>query len=461
MTGISTAQLGSTERVLAAFRRAVSESSAYRTLLAQHGVPVDAVSDLETFVRVCPALNKDNTFGRFPVHELVRTGVLDQVSDVLTSSGHGGRFSFGIGTRRQAAVAAAVADDALDAAFQVKSRKTLTINCLPMGVGVSSGCMTVATVSVREDMAVALIKRFGRYFDQVLVISDPLFIPCLLAHAAAVGLDWTRYAVKVIIGEEFFGECFRSYVGARLGYSPRDLNDGVIRSSFGIGELGLHLFYETPTTIALRRHAVTDPAFATELWGAVMLTSPAPILFAFDDTRTFIEVDHPDAAGFGELTVTMLDPQLPVPLLRYQPGDVVALLDDREVSAAARRHGLELTDVPRHLVALRGRRDEFVPNGCHVGVYREALFANLEVASVLTGAMRVEAETDAITLHVQMMSGCSRSPTMAASIANAVAPEHRPVHVRLWPYEKFPFGMRLDYERKFRYCDPTVRPRPS
>jgi hypothetical protein len=157
----------------------------------------------------------------------------------------------------------------------------------------------------------------------------------------------------------------------------------------------------------------------------------------------------------------MLDPQLPVPLLRYQPGDVVALLDDREVSAAARRHGLELTDVPRHLVALRGRRDEFVPNGCHVGVYREALFANLEVASVLTGAMRVEAETDAITLHVQMMSGCSRSPTMAASIANAVAPEHRPVHVRLWPYEKFPFGMRLDYERKFRYCDPTVRPRPS
>jgi phenylacetate-CoA ligase len=421
-------------------------------------VAADAVSDLDTFVRVCPILNKDNTFGRFPVHELVTSGVLDSLGDVLTSSGHSGRFAFGVGTRAHATVAPSFVDDALDAAFRVKSRKTLAINCLPMGVGFSSGCMAIATVSVREDMAVALIKGLGHYFDQVLVVSDPLFLPCLLAHAEAQGLDWSRYAVKVIIGEEFFGERFRSYVGGRLGYSPSNLSEGVIRSSFGIGELGLHLFYETPATIALRRHAEVDLAFAKELWGAGMPIHPVPMLLAFDDTRMFVEVDRVDVAGFGDLTVTMLDPQAPLPLLRYQSGDVVALLDDREVSAVARRHGLELTDLPGHLIALRGRRNEMIPNGCHVGVYREALFTNPEVGSVLTGAVRVEVLTDGITLHVQLMPRCRRSPTMAATIANAVAPEYRPAHVRLWPYEKFPFGMRLDYERKFRYYDAAPRP---
>ena len=38
-------------------------------------------------------------------------------------------------------------------------------------------------------------------------------------------------------------------------------------SSFGVGELGLHLCYETRATIALRRALVQHPAFARELLG--------------------------------------------------------------------------------------------------------------------------------------------------------------------------------------------------
>ena len=134
---------------------------------------------------------------------------------MLTSSGLGG-FSF---IRRQMLGAGAFVDDAMAAAFQVKSRRTLAINCLPMGVNVPSERMTVARVSVRPDMAVGIIKNFGSYYDQVLVVSDPLFLPHLLTHAEAAGVEWPRYHVKVVVGEEFFGEAFRQHVAGRLGYT--------------------------------------------------------------------------------------------------------------------------------------------------------------------------------------------------------------------------------------------------
>jgi len=78
------------------------------------------------------------------------------LAQVLTSSGHGGngRFSFGLTGREQAAQNEYFIDLAMDEAFQVKARKTLVVNCLPMGVFFSSQCMTVANTSVREDMSV-------------------------------------------------------------------------------------------------------------------------------------------------------------------------------------------------------------------------------------------------------------------------------------------------------------------
>jgi phenylacetate-CoA ligase len=91
-----------------------------------------------------------------------------------------------------------------------------------------------------------------------------------------------------------------------------------------------------------------------------------------------------------------------------------------------------------------------------VGVYREAIFASPEVASLLTGALRVQVEDSAMTLHLQLMPGRSDNGTVAETVANAVAVSCRPAHVRLWSYETFPFGMGLDYERKFRYYDPAI-----
>jgi hypothetical protein len=444
---------GVTDRVLAAFRRAAASSVAYQQLLRESAVSVDAITDLAAFTARCPVLTKEGTFGRFALTDLIAPGVVGEIAEVLTSSGHGGCFSFGVIPHRQSLAAAAFVDDAMDAAFRVKSRRTLAINCLPMGVNVPTQRMTLARVSVRPDMAVGLIKNFGSHYDQVLVISDPLFLPHLLAHAEAEALEWRRYQVKVVIGEEFFGEAFRSHVGRRLGYSSPELDEGVIISSMGVAELGLHLFYETPVTIALRRYAVTDREFAAALFGDIAAAGPVPMILAFDPARLFVEIDRPDRNGFGTLTMSILD-EAPVPLPRYQSGDLAALFEPGHAADFASR--VSLAGGPQHLIALRGRRDDIMPDGWHVGVYREALFSDDAIASQITGAIRAEIAAGQITVHVQLCAAAQARPWLVNGILSVLAHEHRPAHVRIWEYDRFPFGMRLDYERKFRYYNPAA-----
>ena len=128
------------ERLQAAFQRAASSVPAYRRLLQEHDVDASAIVDCETFAARCPILSKANTFDRFSIDQLCAEGAMADLADVFTSSGHGGRFSFGLSTRRQKADGPAMIDYALDEAFSISQRRTLVINCLPMGVRFFSQC---------------------------------------------------------------------------------------------------------------------------------------------------------------------------------------------------------------------------------------------------------------------------------------------------------------------------------
>jgi phenylacetate-CoA ligase len=444
-----------TDRLLAAFRRAAADMPWYRTLLREHGTRVDQVVDAASFAAHAPILDKRNTFDRFALDELAATTTVGEIESVLTSSGHGGRFSFGLNARGHAQAAARFIDDALDAAFQVGSRTTLTINCLPMGVGFQSERTTLATTSVREDMAIALVDGFAKYYEQIVLVADPLFMKRLTDYAAARGTDWRRYRVHVVLGEEIFGERFRDYVAGCLGLDVEHPAGGYIMSSFGAGELGLHLCFETPATIAVRRAAIADHRLAQALFGTESIDTPAPMVFTFNPRRTFIETVEPDATGFGALTVSMLDPAQPIPLLRYQTGDVARLLDRELVHDLLRKAGIAAaTDLPDYLVALRGRSKEALPNGSHVGVYKDALYADRSAAKRITGAFRVKFSGQSCTLHVQVSGSGEMPPALKGRILDALPARARPDRVIFWPFERFPFGMTLDYERKFAYYVP-------
>jgi phenylacetate-CoA ligase len=148
-------------------------------------------------------------------------------------------------------------------------------------------------------------------------------------------------------------------------------------------------------------------------------------------------------------------------LLRYQTGDVIRLLDVDWVIDMARCHGLRLApDLPSTLLALRGRERETLPNRTHVAFYKDALYANHQTARHLTGAFRIAFEDDRCRLYVQLnRSAANVSEQVRAALLKALPGAAQPDELVLCAYEEFPFGMGLDYERKFAYVAPQGRER--
>jgi phenylacetate-CoA ligase len=241
-------------------------------------------------------------------------------------------------------------------------------------------------------------------------------------------------------------------VAARLGLDLDRPDSGYIMSSFGVGELGLHLCYETPETIAIRRSAQQDPELARELFGECDVL---PMVLAHNERRTFVEALDLDHAGYGRLTISMLDPTLPVPLLRYQTGDIVRLLDPSRVALALWQRGTPVRGPLPPMVALAGRERERLPSGSYVGVYKDALYADTDIADRLTGAFRVMPVGGSfVIVHVQLVPGATAVPDFADRVRAVLGIPAYAGQVVVSKYEDFPYGMNLDYERKFAYYVP-------
>jgi phenylacetate-CoA ligase len=178
------------------------------------------------------------------------------------------------------------------------------------------------------------------------------------------------------------------------------------------------------------------------------------MLLAYHPERTFMEIVGADGDGYGALTISMLDPTRSVPLLRYQTGDVARLLDPGHVAAALGAHGLTGLAIPPSLLALKGRVKEALPNGANVALYKDALYADPVVARRVTGATRLFFRDGDLTMHVQLARGQAADAGLEPQIAQTLPSPVRPSRVRLWAYEQFPFGMTLDYERKFPHYVP-------
>ncbi len=438
-------------RALGAFRWAAARVPAYQELLAEGGVSPRDIRTLADLTERCPVLTKETTFGRFSLHQLCQPGALDQLATVVTSSGHGGRLAFGLSTWAQAGRGRRDIDLALEHAFAVDSHRTLLINCLPMGVRFSSDVVTVAEVSVREDMALALASNFGPYYDQIILVGDPLFLKRLCDTARDQGLDWGAMRVNVVIGEEPFGENFRGYLATRLGVDLESESGGLIGASMGVGELGLNLFHETRETIALRRRAARDPALARLLFGPAELSGAPPMLFVYNPLRVFVETLGADGGGFGRLTVTLVESSAPLPLVRYQTGDLARRIAVDPGAEIGKLLGAAAESLALPLIAVAGPEADRLPDGRTVTDYKDALYIDHEVADALSGAFRLEWDEGGPRLHLQLRQGAAEAADLRARLGQLLPGELAPEALVVWPFEAFPFGMTLDYERKFDY----------
>jgi phenylacetate-CoA ligase len=375
----------------------------------------------------------------------------NNLASVLTSSGHGGGgFALGLSTRKQMRATPFDIDLGLALAFDIDRHRTLLINCLPMGVTFQSDTVCVANVSVREDMACAIVEQAGDLFDQIVLCGDPLFLKRLCDFSEARGIDWSRYRMHAIVGEESFGESFRDYLATTLHIDPDSTDGGMIGSSMGVGELGLNLFNETRETVALRRACARDRGNLVRLLGHDN-AGVLPTFFVFNPMRTFVEVNAPGSHGCGDLIVSMLDPTAVIPLMRYKTGDRAAMLDPARVAGLLGAN-MRVPSLP--MIALLGRAKDVISPEWHVDFFKDILYRRRDIACHLTGAFRISRGEDALKWEVQLNKESKADPGYIASAIKADIADmqwNENLAVACYKYPLFPYGQTLDFERKFIY----------
>lgn len=436
---------------------AAQHSTAYRALLQEHRIDPSTLGP-QTDLDELPVLTKANTFGRFTLEQLARPLRANELADVLTSSGRGGRsFGFRLTARGQHETSWFDIDLGLQDVFKVDQQTTLLVNCLPMGVVFRSRAVAVANVSVREDMACSILRDVGPRFQQTLLCTDPLFIRPLLDEARVAGVDWQALNTSVIMGEEVLVEAQRDYIAARLGIDLDHESQRMIASSFGIGELGLNLLFETRETIRMRRAMRAQPEVAQLLSGKLD-NSSMPSVFCFNPLRCYVEVLNPDADGFGELCFTMLDPHAIIALPRYSSGDLGKLVTRPDTAQAARLAGTDLPWLP--VVAVKGRIQDRPIGVPSVESIKELIYADHTIADQLTGAFRIAAnDAGGVKLTLQANSERAAEDTGLRQQLVALASKRlsAPFDLELLAPLAFPYRPLLDHERKFAYLAPTAQ----
>ena len=430
-------------RALRTALQAASNSAAYCTLLQENKIDIFSLN-MKTKLTSLPVLTKKNTFERFTLAQLARASSPEKIADVLTSSGRSGRsFGFKLTSRAQLETSWFDIDLGLQEAFNVDQFSTLLVNCLPMGVAFRSRAVTVANVSVREDMACAILRDVGPSFKQTLLCTDPLFIRRLLDEARATGVDWQALNTSVIMGEEMLVPAQRDYLATRMGIDLTSDSTRFIGSSYGVGELGLNLLFETRETLQMQR-AMPNPA-----------TTPA--LFCYNPMRCYLEILAPDSEGFGELCFTMNDPQALISLPRYSTGDLGKQLTRQETLEAAQRAGISPPWLP--VVALKGRLHDHPTDLPSVDAIKTLLYTHPHIADQLTGAFRLAKNAQGVaqlTLQKQR-SVTLENDALHDQLQQLIAHyQLNPLELELLDAFEFPSRPLLDHERKFSYL--AVKP---
>lgn len=445
----------SDKKLLRAFKRASEHSPGYSRHLARCGVDPGKVTSPERFREIVPIVDKDVVFSNpSQLREWCIGGSLRDVSAAWSSSGHSGRFSYGVETFSEQKRSGAMIEFFLELLFGAVSRRTVVINCTPMGVRLPALRIPVADTSVRSDVVLALIEALAPEFEQFVLVGEAMFLKKVAEEGVDSGLNWDGVRVNLVAGAEFVPESYRRYMAKLLLIDLDDPSDAKIYVNMGLSELGLSIFFENESMVEIRRSADRDAQVRHGLCGSDEPVCPE--FFQYVPTNFYLE-SQPWPDGTDRLIVTTLDEAHLLPLIRYRTGDRVRLFRYDEFCSSLEALGLgrcaPKLRLPVALVWGRGVRvGASADKALTPEEVKAAVFDEHQVANALTGnfTLREAAEGD-VNLHLQLRPG-KRAGEIGEVLKNRLDQTGaRRLRLEVIPYERFEAGMELNYERKFNY----------
>ncbi|MGH3178166.1 MAG: phenylacetate--CoA ligase family protein, partial [Streptosporangiaceae bacterium] len=239
------------QQVVELFHRVAGSVPAYRAFLREHGVDPGEVRTFADFERL-PLMTKENYHRRYPLPDRCRQGRLDDCDMIAVSSGSTGQPTFWPRSVTDELAVAARFEQVFADSFAAAGRRTLAVVCFPLGTWVG-GLYTLACVrhlaakgypitavapGNNKAEILRVIPELAPHCDQTVLLGYPPFVKDVIDTGIATGLDWTRYAVKLVLAGEVFSEEWRDLVGQRAGMSRPCYDSASLYGTADAGVLG-------------------------------------------------------------------------------------------------------------------------------------------------------------------------------------------------------------------------------
>jgi phenylacetate-CoA ligase len=319
-----------------------------------------------------------------------------------------------------------------------------------MGVHIDTS-VCLSEPSVRSDMAIALLKKIGHQFEQIIIIGDPWFLKSLVEYGVEKNIDWQALNVSFVSGQDYFPESFRDYL---CYLTNLDMENDPVRTyitSMGLAEAGYNVFHETRETMRIRRAATRNPTLKKKLFDAPQVA--CPYLLNYYPFVTYLE-DYQEK-GDDLILFSTINNDRAIPVMRYKPNDCGRIISFNQLSEILEQNNLSslIPTIMLPCVTVSGRKSSYIIYE-NLKLYSEdiklAIYEDFEFAWKITGYFRLELEGKKPIVKVQLKEGIKPNG-QDNKIAHQIINKYMPVEIdtKLYAYPDFPYGMELNYEKKF------------
>jgi phenylacetate-CoA ligase len=398
--------------VLALFHRVARTVPAYADFLVRHGVASADVRTFADFERL-PLTTKEDYHFRYPLADLCRDGRLEGCDLIAVSSGSTGRPTYWPRFVSDELEVAARFEQVFAGGFAADRRRTLAVVCFPLGTWVgglyTTACcrhlaakgypITVVAPGNDKEEILRVVPELASSFEQTVLLGYPPFLKDVIDEGLTRGVDWSSFAVKLVLAGEVFSEEWRDLMAARAGMRRPAHDSAALYGTADAGVLG----NETPLSVAIRRFLAASPAAAQALFGESRL----PTLVQYDPRSRYFEVHDGTLLFSGDNGI---------PLIRYHIADEGGLVGYEEMLGFCAEHGFAPPPGPPLPFVYVFGRSRFTVSFFGANVYPENVTVGLEqpeISGWVTGKF-----------VVQVVEDTDRDPLL--SIAVELAPGERP-----------------------------------
>ena len=427
--------------MLELFKYTYATVPAYKKFITKHKIIASDIKSIKDF-SLLPLITKDNYLRKYRYIDLFPEKKFFNATTFSATSGSTGEpFYFPRGQMHDSEYEY-LAEIFLKNQFEIDKKKTLAIMGFALGVWIGGVFtykilnkisekgydFTVMPVGTDREQFLSTVEKFGKFYDQVILMGYPPFIKDVLDEGKIRNIDWKKYKIKVLTAAEGYSERFRDYIARETEVKNRFKD---IINMYGTVELGT-MANETALGNLIRNIASDNKEVFNELFGDATniptLAQYYPHIIHFEEENGEIV-----ASSFGSS----------IPLIRYSFSDLggVIKFDDMierlkkvgiDIKKEAKKYNIDKGIFKLPFVWLYSRSDlAVVFRGANI--YPEEIrsaLGNRNIARFVTGRFTMIRKEDKklsqiLEINVEMQKDLEESREISSKVQDAVINELR------------------------------------